>query len=162
MESKLGPLGTSVTSGLLYLPWVIVRMENLVERRLAGEPKYSEKTCPSDTFFTTNPTCPDSVSNLGHCGGNQQLSTWALAWPDHTEITIPLFAAQLLIKYGMTYFTVACTTAGTGCAENKISLLLFTDPCLVVATCFDSTIIDLCKYATIVTGSSCVTIKLGI
>jgi hypothetical protein len=29
--SKLDPLGTSATSGLLYLPRVIVRMENLVE-----------------------------------------------------------------------------------------------------------------------------------
>jgi hypothetical protein len=33
----VGPIGTSVTSGLLYLPWVIVRMENLVEWRLAWE-----------------------------------------------------------------------------------------------------------------------------
>jgi hypothetical protein len=33
MESKLGPLVTSVTSGLLYLPWGIVRMENLVRVR---------------------------------------------------------------------------------------------------------------------------------
>jgi hypothetical protein len=31
VEFKLGPLGTSATSGLLYMPWVIVRMENLVE-----------------------------------------------------------------------------------------------------------------------------------
>jgi hypothetical protein len=31
VECNLGPLGTSATSGLLYLPRVIVRMENLVE-----------------------------------------------------------------------------------------------------------------------------------
>jgi hypothetical protein len=31
------PLGTSATSGLLYLLRVIVRMENFVERRLAGK-----------------------------------------------------------------------------------------------------------------------------
>jgi hypothetical protein len=31
VESILGPLGTAATSGLLYLPRVIVRMENLVE-----------------------------------------------------------------------------------------------------------------------------------
>jgi hypothetical protein len=31
VESKLGPIGTSATSGLLYLPRVIVRMEKLVE-----------------------------------------------------------------------------------------------------------------------------------
>jgi hypothetical protein len=33
----MGPLGTSATSGLLYLPRVIVRMYNLVDWRLAGE-----------------------------------------------------------------------------------------------------------------------------
>jgi hypothetical protein len=31
VESKLGPLGTSATPGLIYLPRVIVRVENLVE-----------------------------------------------------------------------------------------------------------------------------------
>jgi hypothetical protein len=31
VEPILGPLGTSATSGLLYLPRVIVRMESLVE-----------------------------------------------------------------------------------------------------------------------------------
>jgi hypothetical protein len=35
MESILGPLGTSATSGLLYLSRVIVRMENLVVRIFA-------------------------------------------------------------------------------------------------------------------------------
>jgi hypothetical protein len=37
MESRLCPLGTSATSGLLYLSRVIVKMENLVEWRLAVE-----------------------------------------------------------------------------------------------------------------------------
>jgi hypothetical protein len=37
VKSKLGPLGTSATTGLLYLPRVIVRMENFVQWRLAGE-----------------------------------------------------------------------------------------------------------------------------
>jgi hypothetical protein len=37
VESILGPLGTSATSGLLYLPQVIVRAENLVEWILAWE-----------------------------------------------------------------------------------------------------------------------------
>jgi hypothetical protein len=65
VESKLGPLGTSATSGLLYLPRVIVRMEN----RVQGKPKYSEKTYPSATFSTTNPTSPDPGSNPGRRGG---------------------------------------------------------------------------------------------
>jgi hypothetical protein len=54
MESKLGPLGTSATSGLLYLPRVTVRLE---------------KTCPSATLSTTNPTWPDPGANPGRRGG---------------------------------------------------------------------------------------------
>jgi hypothetical protein len=34
-----------------------------------GRPKYSEKTCPSATLSTTNPTCPNLWSNPAHCGG---------------------------------------------------------------------------------------------
>jgi hypothetical protein len=34
-----------------------------------GKPKYSEKTCPSATLSTTNPTSPDVGSNLGCRGG---------------------------------------------------------------------------------------------
>jgi hypothetical protein len=46
---------------------VIMMMEKLVEW-LAGEPKYSEKTCPSAALSTTNPTCcPDA--NPGHHSG---------------------------------------------------------------------------------------------
>jgi hypothetical protein len=38
VESILGPLSTAATTGLLYLPRVIVRMEKLVELMvLAGE-----------------------------------------------------------------------------------------------------------------------------
>jgi hypothetical protein len=38
VESILGPLGTAATTGLLYLPRVIVKMEKLVEWTvLAGE-----------------------------------------------------------------------------------------------------------------------------
>jgi hypothetical protein len=34
-----------------------------------GKPKYSEKTCPSATLSTTNPTWPDPGSNTGRRGG---------------------------------------------------------------------------------------------
>jgi hypothetical protein len=37
IEAMLGPLGTSATSSLLYLPRVIVMMENLVEWRVSEE-----------------------------------------------------------------------------------------------------------------------------
>jgi hypothetical protein len=50
VESKLGPLGTSATSGLLYLPRVIVRMENLVEWKLAGETEVLGEKVPQRHF----------------------------------------------------------------------------------------------------------------
>jgi hypothetical protein len=34
-----------------------------------GKPKYSQKTCPSATLSTTNPTWPDPGSNAGRRGG---------------------------------------------------------------------------------------------
>jgi hypothetical protein len=46
-----------------------VSVEQLLEWRLAGEPKYSEKTCPSATLSTTNPTWPDPGSKSGRRGG---------------------------------------------------------------------------------------------
>jgi hypothetical protein len=63
--------GTAATSGLLYSPrWQMrVIVEQLVEWRLAGKPKYSEKTCPSAILSTTNPTWPDPCKNTGRHGG---------------------------------------------------------------------------------------------
>jgi hypothetical protein len=34
-----------------------------------GKPKYSEKTCPSATLSTTDPTWPDPCANTGRRGG---------------------------------------------------------------------------------------------
>jgi hypothetical protein len=42
---------------------MIVIMEQWVEWRLAGEPKYSEKTCPGAVLSITNSTWLDLVSN---------------------------------------------------------------------------------------------------
>jgi hypothetical protein len=45
-------IGTAATPGLLCQPLVIMKMivEKQMECRLQGKPKFSEKTCPSDTF----------------------------------------------------------------------------------------------------------------
>jgi hypothetical protein len=51
MESKLGPLGTLTTSGLLCLPRVIVRMENLVDWRLAWETEVLGENLPQRHFI---------------------------------------------------------------------------------------------------------------
>jgi hypothetical protein len=50
MQSVLGPLGTSATSGLLYLPRVIVRMDNLVRLRLARETAVLGENLPQRHF----------------------------------------------------------------------------------------------------------------
>jgi hypothetical protein len=45
--------------------WVWSNRWNAWQRK----PKYWEKTCPIAALSTTNPTCPDQVSNSGHrCG----------------------------------------------------------------------------------------------
>jgi hypothetical protein len=54
VESKLGPLGTLAPSGLLYLPQVIVRMENLVEWRLVGETEVLGEDLPQNNFVDTS------------------------------------------------------------------------------------------------------------
>jgi hypothetical protein len=50
VDSKLGPHGTSATSGLLYLPPVVARKENLVEWRLAREAEVLGENLPERHF----------------------------------------------------------------------------------------------------------------
>jgi hypothetical protein len=52
-----------------------------------GKLKYSEKSCPSATLSTTNPTCPDLGSNPGHRG-----------WKPATN----------RLSYGTAYAAVSC------------------------------------------------------
>jgi hypothetical protein len=49
-------------------------MVALVERKLAGGPKYSNKTRPSATLSTTNPT----YSYMGLNSGSRRLTAWAI------------------------------------------------------------------------------------
>jgi hypothetical protein len=68
---RLSPLGTSATNwpiapGPENRWWVWSSRWN---ENWQGKPKYSEKTCPSTTLSTTNPTWPDLGSNPGRRGG---------------------------------------------------------------------------------------------
>jgi hypothetical protein len=68
---RLRPLGTSATIWpIVPAPddrwWVWSSRWN---ENWQGKPKYSEKTYPSATLSTTNPTWPDLGSILGRCGG---------------------------------------------------------------------------------------------
>jgi hypothetical protein len=56
-------------NGLLYLSRVIMKMENLVEWRLAEETEVLGENLPSVTLSTTNPTWPDPGANPDRRGG---------------------------------------------------------------------------------------------
>jgi hypothetical protein len=71
--------------GLLYKPlddiwgWL---WSNRWNANWQGKRKYSEKTYPSVTLSTTNPTWPDQGSNLGRRGGKPASNpAWAMARP---------------------------------------------------------------------------------
>jgi hypothetical protein len=81
VESILSPVGTSATTGLLYLLRVIVVVENLVEWRLVGETKVLGKNLPSATSSTTNLTCQIRAGTRAATVGSHRLTAWAIARP---------------------------------------------------------------------------------
>jgi hypothetical protein len=46
-----------------------------------GRLKYSEKTCPSATLSTTNPTCQTRARTQAAAVGSQRVTAWAMARP---------------------------------------------------------------------------------
>jgi hypothetical protein len=50
-----------------------------------GKPKYSDKTCPSATLSTTNPTWLDPGLNPGRRGGKLEL--WRVPWTHRSFLT---------------------------------------------------------------------------
>jgi hypothetical protein len=83
MESKLGPLGTSVTSGILYQPRGIVRLENLGGMKIDRENRRTRrKPAPA-------PLCPPQIQltrpvarTWAAAVGSQRLTAWAMARPN--------------------------------------------------------------------------------
>jgi hypothetical protein len=85
-----------------------------------GKPKYSEKTCPSATLSTTNPTWPDPGLNPGRRGGKpatNRLSYGAAIYGLQTCRSVRI--AKLLVPLPM-FPSKFLITAQT----NKIVLLL--------------------------------------
>jgi hypothetical protein len=80
---RLSPLGTSATNWpIVPAPddrlWICSSRWNENWHR---KPKYSEKTCPSATLSTTNPTWLDLGSNRAAAVGSGLLTAWTMAWP---------------------------------------------------------------------------------
>jgi hypothetical protein len=74
----------------LYLPRVIVKMENLVQWTVwQGKPKYSEKTCPDATLSTTNPACQTRARTRAAAVGSQRLTASATGLPACSIVTQP-------------------------------------------------------------------------
>jgi hypothetical protein len=61
---QLGPLGTAATDWpTVACPGWLWWWRTWWDEDWQGKPKYSDKTCPSATLSTTNPTWPDPGSN---------------------------------------------------------------------------------------------------
>jgi hypothetical protein len=70
VEAILGPLGTAVTPGLLYVPRVIMKMEKLVEWTvLVGETEVLGEKLPRRHFVYHKSQLPDPGANQGSRGG---------------------------------------------------------------------------------------------
>jgi hypothetical protein len=67
---QLGPFGTAATDWpIVTYPWWLWLWRIWWNEDRQRNPKYSEKTRPSATLSTTNPTWPDPRSNPGRRGG---------------------------------------------------------------------------------------------
>jgi hypothetical protein len=118
---------------LLCLPRVIVRIENYsVEWRLAGKPKYSEKTCPSATLSTTHPTWPDPGSNPGRRGGKPATNLLSYG----TAYCRQLVTGFPSRRHGFQSQAGSCGICGgqSGDAASFLRVLRFPLPILVAPT----------------------------
>jgi hypothetical protein len=73
--------------GLLYKSWRTVGDDCRATSGMnewQGKPKYSEKTCPSITVSTTDPTKCYPSSNPGRCGGKPATNPCVTAYPAST------------------------------------------------------------------------------
>jgi hypothetical protein len=74
--SILGPLGTSVTSGLLYLPRWLWGWRIWWNDDWQGKPKYSEKTCTSALCPPQSPLDKTRARTRAAAVGSQRLTAW--------------------------------------------------------------------------------------
>jgi hypothetical protein len=89
--------------GLLYQPRMIDRWllwRNRWNANWQGKLKYSEKTCPSATLSSTNPTWPDPGSNTGRRGGEPATNRLSYDLCDVWSVLISLCLCYHLYAVG--------------------------------------------------------------
>jgi hypothetical protein len=74
--------------GLLCQPQVIMMMEKLVEKWLAGETKVLGENMPHCRFVHHKPHKPARMRTWATAVRSQQLTAWATAWPIHSPALI--------------------------------------------------------------------------
>jgi hypothetical protein len=89
VEFILGPLDTAATPGLLYLPRVIVRMEKLVEWRVAGEKEVLAENLPRRHFIHHKSHLPDPGAYPGRRGGKPVTNRFSYGAAKDSVVGIP-------------------------------------------------------------------------
>jgi hypothetical protein len=87
-----------------------------VEWGLAGELKYSEKTCPSAAFSTSNPTLPVLRLNPGHCGGKLAANclSYGVAFNCHLFLTLMIHIKSTL-TFSLSLYTMLWLQSSCKC-----------------------------------------------
>jgi hypothetical protein len=68
-----------------------------MKRFMAGEPKFSEKTCPDANLFTTNPSCQTRARTRAAAVGSQRPAASAMARPH--QILHPVYLVYFPHSY---------------------------------------------------------------
>jgi hypothetical protein len=135
VESVLGPLRTSATSGLLYVPRWLWRWRIWWNEDWQGKPKYSEKTCPNSTLSTTNPTCQTWAAAVG----SQRLTAMARPMCKLEEYSdfflLCLIIVDLVYSLKHLLLCVCNTSSSDRILRLKLSLVQRKDMVLGIVEC---------------------------
>jgi hypothetical protein len=88
-----------------------------------GKPKYSEKTCPSATLSTTNPTWPDLRSNPGRRSGKPATNrlSYGTAFSIVTRLR-ELYGRSLILGRSRDFALRHCFLTGSGAHTDPYSI----------------------------------------